>query len=319
MNKLRLPSLIFWLIAAACVISKAAGVTVKWQGVEVVTDHREQIPIARSIVGIEKNQSGDIAISSLIARCNKLRSRFPRDAIMCRVVDTSYFEKIFVAEIEDKKIDPPGSPSCAESDAVPDHILTLLRRIDADADRRIHDAASSAQEFVNNEGVLDYVDMASHENSRAYSILANKYDGEIVKLLKSCLPERRRIALKLAGFLGSPDQAIERAQVLLTDKDVAVRNQAYRLISNFARYVGHKDGASIIASACENMKKASFLDQNKSLSVVNSLVASDSSFIEDIDGSCVNRLVYIKETTFSEQLAGFARKILSAKAKARER
>jgi hypothetical protein len=302
----------FLLILLLSNVAGAVSQLDTWLGVEIVSDRSEQIDVARRLIDLPVGTRAQIPQIELTKKCNAVRSKFTANRINCRTVKMSGARLLFIVEIIDNFTNVPLESKCLESQRLSGELEAVSRLIDMDADRRLHALDGSTQEFVNDQGSLDYQDPLSHEHVKIFSELLKKYSNEIGALKHSCNSSDKQLALKFLSHTGDANNAVSGGLEFLGDSNEGVRNAAYRLISTFSRFVTNAEAGVVIRSACNNLKKISFLDRNKSLSVIYSLIQRDSNYIDKLDQDCVSKIRYIESTSISEQLHGFAEPIMKA-------
>jgi hypothetical protein len=291
---------------------------VEWLGVEVVTDRPALAQEIRGKIPLPANAILDFPGDPRYEQwCDTVRSSYTEAETSCAPILMEGAKAYYVVQVE-FAAKRPAKPTCDEKApklptplrAMSDRFMQLLQA----SLMKAPSAAAAHQEYVNDEGFLDYADAGLHEfaNSAHHEIRSHLRD--VVASTKVCDAADRSAAVQLMNWSGDPSANIRIGAAGILDPDEGVRNSSTRLVGVFLGKA--KDSSSVeplVRTLCTQLGYTSFSDRNKAVNVLLALADQRPSARRSI-AACCGPLIRQRASngeSISPQIQGSAANLLT--------
>lgn len=130
------------------------------------------------------------------------------------------------------------------------------------------------------------------------------------RMTNECGGDLRAEALYLLEFSGRPRIAIAEAMKRMDDSNALVRNNAWRIFSDFSKYMTRTDWRRVVPNICHIVRDGTFFDRNKGLFALYWFLRETPTGARWISPKCRYVLGEIAATSESPELRPIAEKIV---------
>lgn len=281
-----------------------------WSGVEIVTNDRHAYAKARKTAIIHAGDRISWSDAILPKNCIKIRTALRNYDIRCTAVVSSGNEATYVVEIV-----TGHNPSfhrelkCKSTARISKELTFFANKHLISLEENLKKSRDTSSEYVNEFGKIDHVGADSHHLDLLTGSAVQGKFAELKQGSRSCKPADRANAVYLMNYSGLPKQSLDAAIELLNDPDPNVRNISSRLVASFSEYLPSKRYPEMLRHACEKISIESFLDRNKGLSMILSILQRDSAARDFLPPPCRLRITTLAAESISPQVGDLARLI----------
>lgn len=282
-----------------------------WGDIEVITDRDDLAPAIRAVTGLTPGQRLAMSDPRLKGACDAVRTSYPRASVVCRGIFNGEAEAMYVVELDVGHQAAMTARPCRGEASLPADLGALERSLSAKKDVLLADKAIVQKgEFVNAAQSLDSLSPDFHAIDADYAAAVAGRLAQLTAATASCDARQRADAIWFLNFAGDAHTAVRYAAQAMDDADSGVRNNAFRLLGSFAAFID-ADAIPVVAQgACDAIGRVSFLDRNKGMATLLSLVYQRDFPLAALPEGCLSTVRRLAAVSHSDQIGRPARFIL---------